>query len=392
MTSLNHKILAGNFEAQKLFSNIEISRDPVLYDSLSFAKSPNFRSLRAKIDIAGIEIGFSYNIPDVQVSLNPYTEKVESEIWGHCQKFGLYEGKEKAVRVSKFAWLPGLVDPELSYDALKAVSNGFLDLFAHDDDIDNQDGKPDFLGLSPVNQRFIDIASGNSPVVTDAGKVKGYSEAMTTFFSKHLKEGNREFFIYTLSSYLKSTEIEAIHITNAHEKPVKLLLSYSDYSENRRDTSGIYHAVAMMWVAHNLDVKHLMDRYYPLKTMFKFVPDIVCRINDIASCKKELNGFARYANLSSVTTEEEAERVKPFITANAVLLKFCSGKSLDDAVLDTLSEYHDQLNGFVNNLSILQDHLQTDPELKKTVDILFGWVVGHGVWSGISKRYNLVLN
>ena len=71
------------------------------------------------------------------------------------------------------------------------------------------------------------------------------------------------------------------------------------------------------------------------------------------------------------------------------MLKWKEGKDFSKAVKETLGEYEEIIDNFMKYASRLQDDIRTDPELKIAINVLFGLVRGHGVWAGLSKRYDL---
>ncbi len=369
---------------------LAISMHPERVESLSFPdisiflQSPSFQVLEARLTISGENFPISYRIPNLDIPLNPHTAEVESQVWTHCQAFNLYEGRERAVNASKFSYLPGLTDPTLSLIALKSTVNGFIDLFVHDDDID--EGRTSSTRLKETNRRFVEVATGRPPTSEDLGKVRGYAQAIKDFFSSKLSSKNSKLFIETLNKYLQSTEEEAADIEEnikarkgggTHDR-----VSYTEYIESRRDTSGIFHAIQMIWSAHELDAERLISTYLPLEKMYRYACDSVCRLNDIASANKECVEFQALATKLKIP-------VKDVVTSNSVLLKWKEGKDFSTAVNETLAEYEEIIASFMKYAWRLQDDIRTDPELKIAVNVLFGLVRGHGVWAGLSKRYDL---
>jgi hypothetical protein len=354
-----------------------------------FLQNLSYTYITAKATICEQAIVFEYALPNINLNLNPHTKAVEKEMWAFCLKHGLYPGQEKGVKAAQFAFLAGLIDPTLDKKSLEAISKGYIALFGHDDDID-ETRLPDPSLLERINQRFIDIANGEALRDDDLGKVKAYKLETVDFLKSQLSNKNRAEFVKTLRTYLQSTVEEARDLQEAFSSSTESV-SYERYIENRRDTSGIKHAALMMLVAHGLDVERIFEKFRSLQILLDLACDIACRLNDVASAEKELLALIkhRYPDIDIKSHPELIKEVKPFITSNSVLLKYKDGCSFQKAVSLTMEEYHKKLLAFVDQARSIYPEMREDGDSKKAMDILFGWVVGHGRWAAFSRRYNL---
>jgi len=324
---------------------------------------------------------FYFPLPPMDV--NQSVEAVESTIKPFAHSFGIYKEMDAMLENSRFAWLPGCVDPYLGFEKLLAASHYLTALFDHDDGIDlellSESNMP--LTLKSINIRLEEVLTGSPVMETDIPRVKAMGHVYQTYFCPLIEKGiDYTFFTKTLKQYLQSTELEvAAHATGSIDEAF--------YEENRRYTGGAGNAFALMCFLNEINAAQLIENHLSFGHAFQMVVDSVGILNDLYSLPKEIKEIQKKLAEQGLAPNDP-EQIKSQVSSNIVLIKWKDGLSMQDAISETVHMYEKKINGFKKAIRLLQEDLPGKLELQKGVYCLEGWVFGHPTWALGSGRYN----
>ena len=323
------------------------------------------------------EIRFSILLPEKLSSTNPHLDTITKEIPGICKKYNLYSGNE--IKASSFAHLPGYISDKISRSGLKNIVQIYIALFDLDDMVDAHRA-PDLDELEKECKRFVEISKGNPCLDSDSGRVKAYATAITELLKEPGFSENRSIVHRTLHQYLDSILIEARvkkqFLRDKNHQPLSEP-SYSKYISDRRHTSGLYHALALVVATLGLPIEKVWDEM-PFASLIDASVVTGCLLNDIVSAQKE------YKELQNSYKSQEV--IFNSCTTNAVLLKIRSGLSPKNAVDATIQEYNDSYHAFLESKRDL-GHFSY-PSKEAIIDVFECFIRAHWKWIGVTlQRY-----
>lgn len=331
-------------------------------------------------EILGEKIDVSIPFPKPVETFIGDPDELEKECMDFRETFGLYKQNPKIPEVSKFGYLTWLTTPFSEKGALVSISKYFLALFDLDDDIDE-------IGMTKQKHEtsikdILGIWDGLDPRDLSVPRTKGidfvYKKSIKPIIEDH--GTNTTFVKESCRQYLYSTLQEVSQESVNSEDQLAL----------RQHTGGIRHAIGTQAIHESIDVQTLIKENFELENMIRAVADCVGLLNDILSLKKEIKAIKLEMKAAGEDPNDETlfkERIK----SNYVLILHKEGKSIREAVEQSLETYSKKLASYGNMKETLfkrVDNQLSKPMVKLLFILEAGWLSGHPVWGMLSRRYN----
>jgi len=309
------------------------------------------------------------------------SDSIEKQNLKFARENHLYVGKEGFLERCGFGWLVGCVHPLMETEAFKATTFYYTLLFNHDDFVDTGSVIEVKQQLLQIHEQLVNVWKDKAP---DAQfpQLLTAQQLFTQYFKPKMNPTHQfSFEVESLKKYLQSVyqETEVKHVNQ------------EEHLQNRQHTGGIRHAISVQCLMEGIDTFQLLYDNLTLDHLLRDVSDIVGILNDILSLKKELKQIQEAITQDSQKDPNDISEIKKNIQSNIVLIKFRDGKSMQEAIDESIALYHEKLDTFYNKKEffIKNNPNATNSEIK-FLYILEGWLFGHPTWAIMSGRYNKI--